>query len=294
MREDEIGEGLVECGLVGSRLAGYGAGLAAFHRNGVDLALGSGLSRGLVENRAFGIGSVVFGDVGGGIREGFPLFTVGRYPVQLVVPPGFAGPDQGSVGKDFPLVRNLYIGCVFFFQPQTGSAVQTLGVEPQVVLQSVQHHKRQFVFGRPLHAGKVFVFQPGRHGGDGLFGEGIRMERHLGIGFSRFGVFELLLGGIQFGTVYIHAKRGDVGFVEPQKSEIFAVGRPPQRDVKAEFLFVHPIRGAVDNAVAHSVRGHGPALSRGHLKQPNVVVFHVGHPFSVGGKLGILDGLVAQ
>ena len=288
-RQDERRFGLVEFRVVGAGLRRYRTGLAAVKGYRINFSLGGRYGRGLVVNGSFGVRSVVGGHFGFGVCQGFALFAVGRDGKQLIVAVGLAGPDQGTVGQYFPIIRDIHIGHIFFFQPQLRLLVQALLEELKVVLEAVQNQKRQFIFRSPLHARQVFVVDPVGHFGRGLGGQAVHVQGYLGIGLTGLGVLEFLLGGVQIFAVHVHAESGNVRFVEPQKGQVFAAGRPPQSHVEAEFLLVDPIRSSVQDAVALSICGDSLSVARGDLQHPNVVVLHVRHPLAVGRQLGVLN-----
>ena len=179
--------------------------------------------------------------------------------------------------------------------------VRTLGGTPvhvQAVLQTGHHGKDQLFRGLslgsdPAQAREVKFARmrdlhlPGRIGG-----QVVDPEAYQRVAFSGLGVFEGLALRVEAVSVQVHAVEGHFGFVETHVGQAVAGRAPVEKPHDGEFLFVHPVDRAVDDAAGVSVVGNASRGAVGEVLVVQVVVFCVGDLGTVGREGRLLDALV--
>ncbi len=106
--------------------------------------------------------------------------------------------------------------------------------------------------------------------------QGVDVHRNVAVVLAGFGVLERVRLGIEL-AVHRHVKFTNLALVEFVIRQPRAVSVPEQALIVPKFLFVHPIGGAVDNGVGHSVVCDLGLVTCGQLGDENVVFPHEGH-----------------
>ena len=213
------------------------------------------------------------------------LVALGRHHKRVAIQ------EEGEVVVDV----DVGVACFLEHLPSAEAVVGELALgeeQAQVVLMAVhgEHAQRRGIVG-PLDPGDVVgVFGHG-HGTTLVLRQVVDVNAHIAVFLSSLGVFEGVRVRVER-AVNRHVEFPDVALVKLEVGQTRTVPVPKQPLVVAKFLFIHPVRGAVDDGVGHAIVGDLNFGARGEVGDEDVVLTHKRHFVSSRGELG--EALLAK
>ncbi len=112
---------------------------------------------------------------------------------------------------------------------------------------------------------------------------------HGCVGFTHFRVRKFFKRRVQLVGVINHGEYRRTLCVQLPISNVLAIGAPAETVTQEEFLFIHPVKGAVYNGFV-TVTGQGINCKAVKVLHVNVVLHHIGDFGALRVKLGKLKG----